>query len=209
MSLSRPIPVASGLFRLVPGAKGGVAFVTPAPAAPRRQGPDLEAIRREAFAAGQAQARAELEALATGQRERARRLETGLEAYLDRLERHLNEQSLELGLRLAEVLLRHSLPDRDMLRTVMAEALEPVADARRVKVRLHPDDAAVFDGGNGLPPSLSGRLDLVPDPGLAPGDVVMENGFGLLDARISERLDLLRTRLKERFRESHADGRTA
>ncbi len=160
------------------------------PAKPRA--PDFEAIRREAFAAGQARARAECEAKSASVGEWMRAFEARFDAYLERLERHLNEQSLELAVRLAETLLRHSMPDHEMLRSVMAETLEPIASSGRVKVRMHPDDAAIFAGSEKLPPSLAGRIELAPDSSLGRGDMMMEDGFGLLDARLSERIALLR-----------------
>ncbi len=208
MSLSKNISMAAAPFRLVPGTKGGVSFVNAAPSAPQpKPGPDIDAVKRDAFAAGQAKAKSEFEALNRSRQERIQKFEAGLEAYLDRFERQLHEQSLELGLRLAEILVRHALPDREMIKSVMTEALEPVAGDTRVKVRLNPVDADDLAAGAGLEHSLAGRVDIVPDKALEPGDVVMEDGFGLLDARINQRLDLLRTQLKERFRGIHADGR--
>ena len=48
------------------------------------------------------------------------------------------------------------------------------------------------------------QIECVEDASLAPGDVIVESGGGWFDARISQRMDLLKERLRERHRKSHA-----
>jgi flagellar biosynthesis/type III secretory pathway protein FliH len=64
-------------------------------------------------------------------------------------------------------------------------------------VRLHPDGVAhVRERAAALPETTGGAaLELVADPDLAPGDVVVETEAGQVDGRIASRLEGFRAAL--------------
>ncbi len=176
---------------------------TPAPATPEI---DLDALRREAFTAGENAGRRAMMETTAARQARWDHLNTALEQYQDNLECALFEGMLDLSIQVAELILRRNLPDTDMIRSIVTEIIGRVTDMERVQVRLHPSELdelreAVTEGKLGA----TGRLELVPDASLTPGDVMVENGFGCFDARLSERLNLLRTELVKRWRKTDAD----
>jgi flagellar assembly protein FliH len=118
----------------------------------------------------------------------------GLEARTVPVVAELAEQVLHAAVDLAEALLGRELSDSperglDALRRVMALAPE----TGTVTVRLHPDDLAAL----GAVPAFPGReIQLVADPGLAPGDAIAEQGTTSVDARLSEAVRRVREALR-------------
>jgi flagellar biosynthesis/type III secretory pathway protein FliH len=153
------------------------------------------------------QARQEAAAAVATEREKCHRLrqtlETRLEGFMRDAEDQIREQLIGMSLRIAEIILKRELPDRQMIRSLIRETLEPVSDMQGAKIRLHPADAEMLlktgtaqDGSEGLPD----RLEIVADKDLQPGDALIESRNGYFDARLAERLSLLKERLCERQR---------
>jgi flagellar biosynthesis/type III secretory pathway protein FliH len=154
-----------------------------------------------------AQARQEAESAIAAERERFARLwqtiEGRVEGFLRDAETQIREQLLDMSLRVAEIILKRELPDRQMIREVILETLEPVSDLQGATVRLHPGDAEVLLKTRDLPDgseSLPKRIEIVADKDLRPGDALIESRNGYFDARLGERLSLLKERLVERQR---------
>lgn len=204
MSLSKSIMLDSHFARLV--VKAGALASIREEAESRTPAVDVEAIRREAFAAGEARARAALAELDRKRSERWQALERQLETYLDVVEKKVGEQVVNLGVQLAEAILRHQLPDREMLKDILRETLGRITDMEGIKVRMRPEEAELLREMLEEPgfSSLAGRIVILPDASLEPGDILIENGFGCFDARMSQRLELLKARLAERREKTYA-----
>lgn len=117
----------------------------------------------------------------------------------DRLRVEVRDQVVDFSIRLAEVIVRHHLPDREMLSELVAKTLEPISDLQGARVRLCPDDLAtvgerILDGVKGG----KNVVEITEDAQLQSGDVIVESRNGILDARLDERLELLKETLHER-----------
>ncbi|MFP5346368.1 MAG: FliH/SctL family protein [Actinomycetes bacterium] len=91
---------------------------------------------------------------------------------------------LEAALRLAAAVLGHepvasSAPGRDALRRALAASPAAVD----ISVRLSPEDAATLSGED-APEGVC----VVPDPGLARGDAVVDHGLGRVEVRLQDAL---------------------
>jgi flagellar biosynthesis/type III secretory pathway protein FliH len=124
------------------------------------------------------------------------------EEFAAATERAAVRELTALSLRLAEVILRHQLPDREMIQDVIRRTLAPLYDMQGVRVRLSPADARALasEQAEGRATDLAGGIEIVADAALAPGDVTVETPGGHFNARISERLKLLDEQLGERAR---------
>ena len=170
---------------------------------------DVDKIRREANAQAQAAVRAEVDRYRLEQSEKCRRCGGQFDHFLDRMKVEIADQVIALAVKLTEIILRHEIPDRQMLLELIRETLEPVSDLQGAKVRLHPEDAASLQKARSeasTPMIISDRVDIVADSSLAPGDMMIESRNGTFDARLSQRLGLLNEKLLERRRRSHANG---
>lgn len=202
MSLSRSIAFDRPVRRLV--QSGGGAVSDTSPAADRRSDAEIKELERRAFAAGEAKAGAEAETRERQFRDLWGNFERNLDEYLDNLEVYANGRITEFGLRIAEIILMHRLPDADMTAEVIREIVGKVTDFKAIKVRLHPRDAELLSAAGAPDSSTAGKIEIVMDPTLSCGDVIVENGFGLFDATLSQRFDLLRGKLAERTGRAHA-----
>jgi type III secretion protein L len=168
-------------------------------AALRRDG-ERESARAREVAAGEGRAEGLAQAAAVLLRAEARRdaLLAGAEAEV-----------VELALEVARRLLGRSLAlEPAEVRSAAAAALQAARGRRRATLRLHPAAAAALRSEAGPLASLAGLaaqpgqpgqpvLELVPDPALDPGDVVVETEAGVVDGRLSVRLEAMRRALLE------------
>ena len=122
--------------------------------------------------------------------------------FADRFElmrEEIRDQVVDFSIRLAEVIVRHHLPDQDMLSELVTKTLEPVSDLQGARVRLCPEDLGRI--GDRILSGLKGGqhiVEVIEDPQLKTGDVIVESRNGILDARLDERLELLKETLYER-----------
>jgi flagellar biosynthesis/type III secretory pathway protein FliH len=116
------------------------------------------------------------------------------------MRKDIQKKVLDLSISLAEVIVRHELPDRDMLRNLMVKTLEPVSDLQGVVVRVSSSDWELFGDSlsNGEHLGIGGTVKFAEDPNLSSGDVIVESRNGIFDARLDERLKLLKEMLNER-----------
>jgi flagellar biosynthesis/type III secretory pathway protein FliH len=123
-----------------------------------------------------------------------------LDEFSAEMERAAMRELTSLSIRVAELIIRRELPDADMLRDVVQRTLAPLTDLRGTRVRMNPADATLLGNSQGSGHLLdnSGRIELVPDPTLAQGDITLETPVGFFDARIAERLKLIETQILER-----------
>jgi len=159
---------------------------------------EAEAVRR---AAGEVRAAAVEEGRAEGLLAGRAELEARLSELAEAQARWLARAEVE-ALDLAVEMARRIL-DRE-LRLDPAAAVEGTRSAlqaagrwRSVRVRLHPDGLAQLRAGAPALPAAEGGggLELVADPSLQPGDVVVETEAGQVDGRIDSRLEGFRAAL--------------
>ncbi len=142
-----------------------------------------DAGRREAMAAIEAERRADASMVDSVVRALA-----SVEAAIDRAGSARKEASVELALELARLVLDRELavavnPGRDAL----ARCLSEVPIAKRAVFRFHPDDLARLGDGDEL---LAGRpCELMADPTVKPGDVLVDIDGGLIDGGIANALE--------------------
>ncbi len=79
---------------------------------------------------------------------------------------------------------------REAVREVVRAAVDAMREREQLLVRLHPDDAALLEHGQG------GVLRISADPAVALGGCIIDSPGGSLDARFETQLDALRATLK-------------
>jgi flagellar assembly protein FliH len=118
----------------------------------------------------------------------------------ERLAEQARGDALEIGFLVARRILEAELSTGpEALFALVKGALRRAGDSRLVRVRCHPSHLPDLSG-----PAAAGQLgvtaatvEVVGDPALQPGDVVVDTDFGKVDGR-------LETRLSELFRASVA-----
>jgi len=167
---------------------------------PRRRSPDLNALEREAWERGYAEGRAAGLAAAEQQRQATggeveRRLQQ-LQSICDFMTRplaELDQQVIEQLATLAGAIARHIVrrelklhPDEIVAVIRETVALLP-ANAREVRVHLHPEDGALVR--ERLTPAASDRAwSIVEDPILARGGCRVTSESSTIDAAVEQRL---------------------
>jgi flagellar biosynthesis/type III secretory pathway protein FliH len=142
------------------------------------------------------------------QQSRCRKCETQLDECMRGMRSEIEVQVVEMGLKLAEIILRHQLPDREMLEKLIRETLDPMSDLRGVRIRVSPSEATGLKDSSkaaSLCPSLSEQVEIVADGTLLNGDMLIESRNGIFNARLKERLSLLNEKLTERMKHSNAN----
>jgi hypothetical protein len=128
--------------------------------------------------------------------------DTALFRCVAEIERQAGEQVVELAVRCADVLLRDALPHADMIRNIVRDVVPAALSLSSIRIHLSPADAAILRGDE----ELSGSsYELVSDPSLGVGDVMVRTANGTFDARVDERLKLLREELNERRMSLYAE----
>jgi flagellar assembly protein FliH len=119
-----------------------------------------------------------------------------LRAQADRLAEEAHTDALEIAFLVARKILDIELTQNpEALFALVRSALGRLGSSRRVVVHLHADDAAALQAGiaNGDAEGISAaRIEILPDPALQPGDVLVDTDFGQVDGRLSTRLDEIR-----------------
>lgn len=90
----------------------------------------------------------------------------------------IEQLAVELALELTEVLLGRQLEAMEPGADVIARALELRRGADQVRIRMHPDDAALLDE------HPHPDIQIVGDPTLSPGEAIAESAGGLSDISI-------------------------
>jgi len=159
---------------------------------------EAEEVRR---AAGQVRAAAAEEGRAEGLRAGAGQLQASLAALREAQAAWLARaevEALDLAVEMARRILGRELRlDPAAAGEGARAALQAAGRRRSLRVRLHPDGVAQLrDGQAALGASVEGGvLELLADPSLLPGDVVVETEAGQVDGRIASRLEGFRAAL--------------
>ncbi len=119
------------------------------------------------------------------------------QAEENRAERDL-DRAIELAVVLAERLVGEALrvePAR--VAELAASALQEVRGARRLRIEASPDDVGALEGTLG---TIVSNVEVVADPALARGSLVVHTDLGRVDARLEPQLDRLAVALREALR---------
>jgi flagellar biosynthesis/type III secretory pathway protein FliH len=160
---------------------------------------EAEAVRRSA---GEVRAAAREEGQAEGLRaaeaELVERLAVLGEAHR-RWQARLEAEALDLAVEMARRIVGRELrADPAVAAEGALQAIRAAGSRRALRVRLHPETvglvrarapALVEEAGGAAP-------ELLADPSLSPGDVVVETEAGLVDGRVDSRLESLRAALE-------------
>lgn len=119
---------------------------------------------------------------------------------IETLRKEIQANVVDLSIRLSEVIVRHELPDREMLHNLIVKTLEPVSDLQGALVRISSSDWQLFGEqvSSGDHFGVGSTVKFAEDPNLSAGDVIVESRNGIFDARLDERLKLLKETLHER-----------
>lgn len=118
------------------------------------------------------------------------RIRATLAEPLRELDREVEQQLAQLALVLAQQIIRRELKtDPGQVVAVIRESLPLLpAGARHVRVRLHPDDAALVREALGLDEATEG-WKVVDDPTVARGGCEIHSEFSHIDATIEKQLN--------------------
>jgi flagellar assembly protein FliH len=112
-----------------------------------------------------------------------------------RLAEQARSDALEIGLLVArKILERELVTGLEPLFSLIRSAVRRVGDANKTIVKLCPADVNRVQEANGLDFSI-GRVELVADPALTSGDVMVETEHHRVDGRIETRLEEIRREL--------------
>lgn len=134
----------------------------------------------------------------------AERLATGIAALRltsERLAEQARTDALELGLLVARRILESELSsDVDRFFAVIRSVIRRAGESQRVVVRLHPEDAERIEaagGARGIAAPGIAHVEVAVDADLQLGDCMVDADFGMVDGRLSTRLDEMRRLLVE------------
>ena len=169
---------------------------------------ELEALRSELRAGMEQELEEKLAECREKQRELWSALEINFHKYTKSCEQTISAQLIDLALRIAEVILQHELPDRDMIKGIIQKTLEPLSDLQGVRVHMCPEDARDIKVAreNNNAEDITRLVEVVSDTSLKSGDVFIESRNGFFDARIAERLKILKQKLVERQKNANTNG---
>ena len=133
--------------------------------------------------------------------QRMHELVQGLEKTREELYVKLEEEMLELVLRIAEKVVHHEIRENDNTRTsILAAGLRKMREEDRITVRVAPGDLAAIQ--EALPSlceqiGVLGQVTLQEDPAVTPGGCTLETDRCVLDARIEKALETIEEALRK------------
>lgn len=121
----------------------------------------------------------------------------GLEQKVEQLVEALNDQLPALVVNLTEQVLAGVQFERAQLLGLITEVLKDYQhhEGEQLEISLSTDDHAQLQNFQGDPQLPFKRLSFQEDPALSSGDIVVRSRYGLLDARLSTKLNQIRQQL--------------
>lgn len=119
----------------------------------------------------------------------------------ERLAEQARSDALELALLVSRRILEAELSTNvERFFSVIRSVIRRAGESRRIVVRLHPDDAKRVEaagGGRAVSTMAIVQVEISPDAELALGDCMVDADFGIVDGRLTTRLDEMRRLLQE------------
>jgi len=174
---------------------------------------EVRQLIEEAFTKGVAQGRAEA---TDASREKVDQAVAALKTAIDEMEKirsrdreRMEIETARLALAIAKKIVRYETEHGNVIENVVKEAMQQVADPRKLTVRLNPKDieavAALGDrlqnGGD-----ADAQLALEGDETVGRGGCVIEARLGDVDARIDQQIKVIEERLNDQLPKPIADG---
>lgn len=152
--------------------------------------------RREGYQTGISAAQAEVAALRLEAEELLRTAQAERERQLSEVQADV----AQLAMTVAEKIVRRRLDDDpELVVGIVADAISRARNGETLRVRANPHDIPIIqDRESALVASVAGLKDLqlIEDPGIAPGGCLVETGHGYIDARIDRQLELVEEALR-------------
>jgi flagellar biosynthesis/type III secretory pathway protein FliH len=123
-------------------------------------------------------------------------LQHQFDQFVRDMKAEIAEQVIERSVDIAELLLRHELPDKQMVLTLLRGTLAPISDLQGAKVRINPEDLKLLKGDDAEDLPYDGQFEWAADGSLQPGDLVIESRNGIFDASLNQRITLLKEQLR-------------
>lgn len=120
-----------------------------------------------------------------------------LNGYFSELETQMKDEILELSFKIAEAVIGAEMASRDVTAQVVSDALSPLLTLSGVKLHLNPAIASGEPEKSGMPSGLV----LISDPGVKPGEVIVESPQGFIDGTVKGRLKTIREKIIEAHEE--------
>jgi flagellar biosynthesis/type III secretory pathway protein FliH len=198
MSLSNRIELSIGIDDIVPAnmPRGGAHGTS--------RGSDDAAYRArcEELETENARLVEEVDAVRTELAAFRKQGDTALSRCVAEIEQQAGEQVVELAVRCTDVLLRDALPHTDMIRNIVRDVVPTALSLSSIRIHLSPADASILRNDE----EMSGSsYEILSDPSLGVADVMVRTANGTFDARVDERLKLLREELNERRMSLYAE----
>lgn len=166
------------------------------------RGSDVSDREQAAYRQGQDDAQTFCQQQIMEAREEMRRLQdevlSGISTRFDELCDQFNHQVPELVLAIVRKVLAGVEPGRETVIKAIEETLAELApQSDTFQVHLHPKDASLLREGCSEFSNDYPGMELMDDPSLAPGDVVVRSRFGIIDGRVETKLRRIEAGIRE------------
>ncbi len=160
-----------------------------------------EQTRRSAWEEGFAEGHREAAEQWKGILEEAARQRDSVLQQLEELSGHIEQECLKLALHIAEKIVRHEIETRpETVKDILGVALRQLKDRANVRILVNRMDLETVRAAReeiALWAEGLRNVEIVEEPRVERGGVVVESSDGILDARPSVQLDELRRKLEE------------
>lgn len=133
--------------------------------------------------------------------ERSAAAVSALRLTSERLAEQARSDALELALLVSRRILEAELSTNvERFFGVIRSVIRRAGESRRIVVRLNPEDANRVEaagGGRALSAMSVAQIEVSPDAELLQGDCMIDADFGMVDGRLTTRLDEMRRLLQE------------
>lgn len=138
---------------------------------------------------------AELNALRAQFDQLARELPESLNGYFSELENQLKHEVINIAFRIAENIIQREIDQKVNYAKIINDILAGTLRSANISIRLNPMIVNMINSGE-LPLN---NATAVPDPGLSPGEAIVEGGNGIIDGTFAARLQSLKEAFQKNF----------
>lgn len=118
------------------------------------------------------------------------KLPVSISEYFKDLESQAKKETVELAFSIARTILGREIENKDILNTLLDEALMPLMNIRGIKIYLNPGVAE--DAKEAAHLAIPAGAQILPDSRLKAGEAMIESSQGLIDATLTGRLQTLK-----------------